>query len=309
MNKNNKYQEEFSNYLNIMSEALKRNDFKAYDVVKEMLDESINDCKHEKELMKEMNTVNFGVLNHIFESQLPTLLKKNKKGVKNVIKTIKEDKNLLGEFNFYNVIKNQYTEKISEMVEPERVIRNIMESIDIDQKTLNASNKKLQKVMVENGIRPLEFVDSESKKLYENGDVLLKTKKTPNNVIKITESSDAIAKYMNAHKKGNEAEKPFESLVEEFENKMKETLTESEISFVQQITDFRSPIAEQRKEKLFNKFKNECINKIDEMLKEDDKNAELCGLKAQINEMSFTQETIVKDIAKLLEIRDILMDD
>ena len=29
--KNNKYQEEFSNYINIMSEALKREDYKAYE--------------------------------------------------------------------------------------------------------------------------------------------------------------------------------------------------------------------------------------------------------------------------------------
>jgi hypothetical protein len=81
------------------------------------------------------------------------------------------------------------------------------------------------------------------------------------------------------------------------------------MSFVQQITDWRSPIAEQIKEKLFNKFKNECIDKINEMLKEDKDNVELKGLSDQINEMSFNKDTIVKDIAKLLEIRDILLDE
>ena len=101
----------------------------------------------------------------------------------------------------------------------------------------------------------------------------------------------------------------YDRLISEFEEKLKNNLNESEMSFVQQITDFRTPIAEQRKEKLFNKFKNECINKINEMLKEDAENVELKGLSDQINEMSFNKETIVKDIAKLLEIRDILMDD
>jgi uncharacterized coiled-coil DUF342 family protein len=81
------------------------------------------------------------------------------------------------------------------------------------------------------------------------------------------------------------------------------------MSFVQEITDFRSPIAEKRKEKLFNKFKDECITKINDMLKEDGDNAELKGLSEQINEMTFDKNNIVKDIAKLLEIRDILMDD
>jgi hypothetical protein len=309
MNTNKKYQKEFSNYLNIMTEALKKNDFKAYDVVRDMLDETINECKHEKNLMNEMNTNNFGVLNHIFENELPTLIKTNKKGVKNVIKTIKEDKNLMGEFNFYNVVRNQYTEGVSEVIEPEVVIEHVMKTIDIDQNTLRESNKKLRKVMLENNIIPSEFLSAEDKKLYENGNAILSLKKSPNNVIRLAECYKNVGEYMNTHKKEKTSQKSLDALVEEFENKMKETLTESEISFVQQITDFRTPIAEQRKEKLFNKFKNECIEKIDKMLKEDGNNDELNGLKTQINEMSFNKETIVRDIAKLLEIRDILMDD
>ena len=39
--KENKYQKEFSNYIEIMNEALKRNDFKAYNVAKSMLEETI----------------------------------------------------------------------------------------------------------------------------------------------------------------------------------------------------------------------------------------------------------------------------
>jgi ribonuclease D len=114
---------------------------------------------------------------------------------------------------------------------------------------------------------------------------------------------------MNKHKddKINESVDP-QQLIEEFENKLKDTLTESEMSFVKEITDWRSPIAEQRKEKLFNKFKNECIDKVNDMLKEDAGNAELESLKKQLEEQKFNKETIVQDIAKLLEIRDILLD-
>jgi ribonuclease D len=129
-------------------------------------------------------------------------------------------------------------------------------------------------------------------------------------MISLVESYNAVSNWMDTHKsdKINEGKTPDE-LISEFEEKLKNNLNESEMSFVQQITDWRSPIAEQRKEKLFNKFKNECIDKINEMLKEDAENVELKGLSDQINEMSFNKETIVKDIAKLLEIRDILMDD
>lgn len=305
----NKHQKEFSNYLTIMNEALKRNDFKAYDVVRDMLDESVSECKHEKALMSEMRTTNFGVLNHIFESELPTLIKKNKKAVRNVIKTIKEDKNLLGEFNFYNTVKNKYTESVSETLTPEELITNVMESLDIDQATLKDSNKKLMKVMEENGVVPSDFVGDEDRKLYENCHAILSLKKSPNNVIRLAESIKNVGRYMESHKGEKASEKSIDSIVEDFERKMKDTLNESEMSFVQQITDFKSPIAEQRKRKLFDKFKNECISKIDTMLKEDSSNDALKGLRSDIDKMEFKNETIVRDMAKLLEIRDILMDD
>lgn len=309
MKTNMKYQEEFSNYVSILAEALKKNDFKVYDVVRDMLDECVDKCKHEDRLMGEMKTNNFGILNHIFENELPTLIKTNRKGVRNVIKTIKEDKNLIGEFSFYNAIKNQYTEEVSKVMTPEVIVMKLMEAIDIDKDTLNESNKKLRKVMLENNIIPSNFVDSESRKLYESGHVILSTKNTPSNVIKLAESFKNVEGYMDAHKKQINESKSLETLVEEFENKLKDTLTESEMSFVQQITDFRSPIAEKRKEKLFNTLKEDCLKVVNTMLSEDSSNSELNGLKLQLEGLTFRNESIVKDIAKLLEIRDILMDD
>lgn len=309
--KNKDYKEEFSNYINIMSEALKKEDYQAYEYVKDMLEEAIEDRKHEKELMNELNTTNFGILNHIFENELPTLIKTNKKGVRDVIKTIKEDKNLRNEFNFYNVIKEQYNNKHAEIIAPDVVLEKIANIVceEIDQKSIRKSNKKLRDVMIENNIIPSNFVDEESRKLYDSGNVILTTKRNSSNMIPLIESYDEVCKWMNKHRNDKKESKDIDVLIREFEDKLKTNLNESEMSFVQQITDFRTPIAEQRKEKLFNKFKNECINKINEMLKEDSENVELKGLSDQINEMKFNKESIVKDIAKLLEIRDILMDD
>lgn len=309
---NKKYQEEFSNYIAIMNEALQKDDYKAYEYAKDMLEEAIDESKHQKKLMNEMNTTNFGVLNHIFENELPTLIKTNKKGVKEVIKTIKEDKNLKNEFNFYNVIKEQYNSKLAEIIIPETVLEKLTKIVceDIDLKTVKASNKKLRDVMIENNITPSDFVDAESMKLYENGNVILTTKKTTNNMIPLLESYDAVCKWMTAHKDDKKPNgEDIDTLIENFENKLKTNLNESEISFVQEITDFKNPIAEKRKEKLFNKFKNECIDKINAMMKEDTDNVALKGLSDQINEMKFNKDSIVEDIAKLLEIRDILMDD
>lgn len=164
--------------------------------------------------------------------------------------------------------------------------------------------------MVKNGVIPLSRIDEESNKLYENGNKLLVNESKLTNLFDMQRSRKSISSYMESHMNDvvKESTSP-EKLISDYENKLKENLTESEISFVQQITDFRTPIAEQRKEKLFNKLKNECIGKIDEMLKEDSDNSELKALKSQLEEQKFNKDSIVKDVAKLLEIRDILMDD
>ena len=309
--KNKKYLEEFSNYITIMNEALEKGDYKAYDYVKEMLDEAVDECKLEDKLSEELNTNNFGILNHIFEERLPQLFKENKRAVRDVIKLIKEDKNLLGEFNYYNAIKN-YHGKVTEVLSAEDLANKLYEAASriINMETLNESNAKLRNVLKKNNVYPKEFISDEMKTLYESAHNVLSKKRSIGNVAVIAESNSNICNYMNKHKDDDVKESlDPNKLIREFEDKLKDTLTESEISFVQQITDFRSPIAEQRKEKLFNKFKNECIDKINAMLKEDSSNEELRGLGKQIGEMKFNKGSIVKDIAKLLEVRDILMDD
>lgn len=309
--KNKKYLEEFSNYITIMNEALEKGDYKAYDYVKEMLDEAVDECKLEDKLSEELNTNNFGILNHIFEERLPQLFKENKRAVRDVIKLIKEDKNLLGEFNYYNAIKN-YHGKVTEVLSAEDLANKLYEAASriINMETLNESNAKLRNVLKKNNVYPKEFISDEMKTLYESAHNVLSKKRSIGNVAVIAESNSNICNYMNKHKDDDVKESlDPNKLIREFEDKLKDTLTESEISFVQQITDFRSPIAEQRKEKLFNKFKNECIDKINAMLKEDSSNEELSGLGKQIGEMKFNKDSIVKDIAKLLEVRDILMDD
>ena len=305
-----KYDKEFSNYLGIMKEALERENFEAYDAAKEMLEESIDERKHEKALAEQLDTTNFGVLNHIFEERLPELFKKDKKAVRDVMKTIKEDKNLMGEFNYYNAIR-QYKGKITESIPSDTVLDKLNEAVinSIDKNKVIASNKKLRRVMKEHNIIPNDFIDEEMMKLYESGHNLLTKDNGIKNVVVIAESVNSIRDYMDRHKNDviKEQIDP-DKLIKEFKERLKDTLTESEMSFVKEITDWRSPIAEQRKEKLFNKFKNECIDKVNDMLKEDAGNVELENLKKQLEEQKFNKDSIVQDIAKLLEIRDILLD-
>ena len=78
---------------------------------------------------------------------------------------------------------------------------------------------------------------------------------------------------------------------------------------VYDIMDHKSKDASSKREKLYNKFKNECIdtiNKLLESVSNEDKEG-LLSIKEQLLKQSFSEETIVQDIAKLLEIRDVLM--
>ena len=86
-------------------------------------------------------------------------------------------------------------------------------------------------------------------------------------------------------------------------------LNEEERDFVKEITDFKKNGNDEKKMKLFNKFKNECIVTIDKLISEsnDDEKDGLIAIKNQITSKEYCSETLVKDMAKLLEIRDVLV--
>jgi hypothetical protein len=60
---------------------------------------------------------------------------------------------------------------------------------------------------------------------------------------------------------------------------------------------------------MFNKLKTECLTLIDKLMVEssEDEKSGLDTIKNQIVDKNFCNETLVQDIAKLLEIRDILI--
>ena len=304
----NKFTSQIKKYARQMNEALNRKDFDTYDILKNLQEETISEYKRNEALKEERNTNNFGVLNHIFEDALPKLFKSNRKAVKSFIKTIQEDKNLLSQFQFYNALK-QYDGKEDSKKYLDEALS--LTKSRINCKTINESNAKLKKILNENNIIGSDFIDKDSMSLYENCNYILTKEKTINNMNHMTECKEKINSYMDSHIKPiNEEKTDVLDMIKEYKNSLKANLTEEEQSLVKQITDFRTPIAEDNRKKLFNKFKNECIEKVNKMLQEsegDDKFA-LMGLKEQLSKQEYCAETIVKDIAKLLEIRDVLLE-
>ena len=69
-------------------------------------------------------------------------------------------------------------------------------------------------------------------------------------------------------------------------------------------------VAESRRQTLFNKIKNECVEKINKMISENegDEKERLLNLKETIMLKEYDKNSIVEDIAKLLEIGAVLSD-
>lgn len=131
------------------------------------------------------------------------------------------------------------------------------------------------------------------------------------NLTEYTNAVNSIAEYIEIHKiPVTENVKSIDALSEELEKKIA-NLSEEEQSLVKDIIDFKRPMVEERQEKLFNKFKNECLETISSLVKESASEDDIDGLKAikeQLEDKHYCKETIVQDMAQLLEIRDVLLE-
>lgn len=306
MEKINKYITKWDNIIKEAYNALESNDFSTYEALMESAHETYENYKRDRSLVYECT--NFGLANYIFEDALPQLFKNNKVAVKEFMTLVKEDKNLKTQLKFYTAMKNY-----NDSLDAEKYLTEMVEltSSDINPKTLQESNDKINDLIKKHEIKPNTRVSDEIVGLYESCDYLLKNKRKLTNLSQVNEAFNNVVSYMkkNPSTKINETKNNFNSLVEEFEKKYGNMLSEAERDFVKEITMSKEADRNNKKEKLFNNLKTECLNIIDKLIKEsnqDDANG-LEAIKEQITSKSFCHETLVQDVAKLLEIRDILL--
>lgn len=302
----NKYINKWSNIINEAKKSLENYDFASYNRLMDEAKDVVLNFDRDCQLTYECN--NFGIANYIFEDALPKLFKSNKNAVKDFIKTIKEDKNLSTQFNFYKALeKNTISENTKDYINESLSLA--MENIN--QKTINESNKKLANILMKYDIKPNDFISEKNIQLFEACDYVLTHKKRLTNLNEHNKNLNVIIEHCmnNVTDSVNENKMNLDSLVEDFNRKYSSLLNEEEKSFVKELMDFKTPYNESKKEKLFNKFKNECIdevNKLIEVANNEEKDG-LNNIKEQIVNKTYNTETVVADLAKLLEIRDILM--
>ena len=299
---NNRYILQWKDYISKASEALENKHFDEYEDMMSKAEEYYKLYREDSKLTYECT--NFGMANYIFENALPSLFKFNKNIIKEFIETIKNDNNLLVQFKFYNALKN-INEGIDKRIYVNEALQILKKNINV--KTLNESNNKLFTIIKENNIRPTSVINENDLKYFNSCDYLFKHNPKLSNLNFINENLNTVIEYCD-YKNINNSTSDFASMMESFEEKYKNILTEEEKSFVKEIIDTKSENAIDKKETLFNKIKSECIETLNTLLESSD-NDEKDGLntiKGQINNMMFCENTLVKDIAKLLEIRDIL---
>lgn len=300
----NKYIIQWKNLMNEAVEALGQQNYPEYEKLMMQVNNAYENFRNDASLRYEC--VNFGMSNYIFEDALPELFVKKPELIKNFVSLIKEDSNLSNQFQFYKALDN-YNGKSDAKEYVNESLKILKENINV--KTLNKSNNKLKVFIVEHDLKPMEHISNDDLKLFESCDYLFKSPRKLSNLNQVNENIEVLVDYIsNKSKNITESKEKVASLLEKV-NSSDTLLNEEERSLVYDIMDHKAHDANAKREKLYNKFKNECVTTINKLLEKasnDDKEG-LLAIKEQLLNQQYCEETIVTDIAKLLEIRDVLL--
>ncbi len=286
--------------------AMRKGDISLSDQFIQEMEDAYERYKEAANFEDSTRDASFATLNMALENAMPSLFIKNKTAVKNCIKLIKEDKNLLTQFKFCNALKNFNcdTDAMSYVNESLELV-----SKDIDLKTLKESNSKLANLMIKYNIRPSKELNESDINFANSCDYLLEHKKKLSNLTEFTNNAKVVSDYILENKKEKGNKLNVLAMAEQVEKKLN-SLNESEKELVKDIMSVKNSVGESRRQNLFNKIKNECVDKINKMISENDgdEKERLLNLKETILLKEYDKNSIVEDIAKLLEIGAVLSD-
>lgn len=280
-----------------INEAMQKGDFELTDKLMKESADIYEKFKAISMLPEQYKGMSFGELNHIVENQLLD----NKEVLDECIKQIKGDSNLLSQFRFINSLRNYNCEG--------KAVEYVTEALNmaiekIDRKTIKESTEKFSEVLADNDVENVKINEDEVK-FYKNCAKLLSERKKMSNLSDYTNTLNEVADYVEKHKREN-----IDEMVQKLSDKMSQ-LTEDSRELVKDIINFKAPMVEERHKKILDKFKNECLSGIKKLKEEttDPKELQkLDGIKEMIESKEYCKETIVEDLAKMLEIRDILLE-
>ena len=251
---------------------------------------------------------NFGKIknayNEIMVESVVTKDKNKKDLFKSYVKTIKENEALKNQFLVYNIIENKVETNESKAKTFIDECLNTFEKYD-KKDLFEANNKLVENILFENDS------DYDKKELHENIATLIFTPKTPKNIDTIVEAKSYVVNYIMNNKtkvvsEGIELPNSLIStiMVDKYNEKYAE-LDESEKEILKTLIDSD----DDTKKEVYSKTIRECIDLINEKIKEStlDAKEKLLQVKDKLlNDKQEINEDYTKNISKLVELRNSL---
>ncbi len=250
---------------------------------------------------------NFGKIKNSFNCLVSESISNKNEDYKNLFKkyiqTIKENKVLKTQFLVISNLENKIES------DREKAIQFVKENIDLitsfNKKEILEANEKLHNIL----LSKIEDVDYPHKTLHENISKLIFTKKNPNNLDVIIETSGEIVNHIlnNKIKEVNEIiDLPISMISTMMIDKYNEkysTLEESDRKILKSIIDSN----DDDMKKMYSVTIRECINLIDVKLKESDLDSKDKLLRVKdklLNDKLEINEDFISKISKLVDLKN-----
>lgn len=300
--------------------AYRNGNFEQGDLLKqksnELFDLGKNDIENTQNNISSLygENKNFGIIHKVFESNSPELYKSKsgRKVIASYIKTIKEDKNLLSQFQLYNTLYN-----VHDLADSEKFVNEALSIIpNLKLNDVLESNQKLIDIIQKNNLNEEIEIDDKTENLFESIEYVITNKKTFKTLAGYINATSNITSFINENKNNNsnlidenqDIDITLDSFLHEMEEKYGNVLTEEEKTFVQELVDAKSDSKTEKQKKIFTKCKNEALEAINDVLREAEGNVKekLLSIKERVLNREFSESSLVKDVAEMLEIKDTL---
>lgn len=256
---------------------------------------------------------NFGKIKYTYNTLLAEGISKNsskeKVAFKKYIKTVKESAVLKTQFDIYYNIENKIESDKFKAVEYVNECISLLDKFT--KKEIKEANEKLAEPIINEN---LSCSDELKLKLYENINTLILTKKSPKNIDAIVEAKNEIVDYILNNKKEESINSGYglpnsvlsEIAVEKFNEEYAE-LTESEKELISVMLGSNND----EQESLYKKTIKECLDLINGKLLESSGNIKekLLATKETLLDKQYNNETFLKDVSKVLELKNTLTND
>ena len=267
------------------------------------------------ELMENLYNYPLGSLRNLFESISSNVYdtKGGKKLISEYINTIKGNKSLRTAYSIYEAVKKpKYVTDVKLYLS-----ESFNMSEGIDKAELNAGKKSLVSVIAEavkeSGLKYDEVcaILNEDKDVNDTIMYMLSTKKTVKNLNERTNRIDSISKWVSARVPNRDINESVSNkeLVEGIGNLFENNgLEHWENETIKDLT--LSILSGDDGSKIFETYKNDCINILSEQIDSDNISVEeksrLVSMKEGLVQKEFSKDTLAEDLLKLSKLKNVL---